>query len=228
MIPTPSPNCDERDGHEVDMLVLHYTGMKSGAEALARLRDPASRVSAHYVVEEDGRIFHLVPEAMRAWHAGVSYWRGATNINQRSVGIEIVNPGHEFGYRPFPRVQMEAVLGLCHGILGRHAIPSRNVVAHADVAPARKEDPGEYFDWQLLAASEIGLWPNAHDGAPMADLRGAARQLAAYGYDTADMPKAIMAFQRHFRPKSLTGEWDAECAGLLAALLQLAGIREID
>ena len=228
IIQKPSPNFDEREGHDIDMLVLHYTGMKTGEEALARLCDPAAKVSAHYVVEEDGRIFQLVEESMRAWHAGVSFWRGATNINQRSIGIEIVNPGHEFGYRPFPRVQTEAVLALCQGILARHAIGARNVVGHSDVAPTRKEDPGEYFDWQLLAAGEVGLWPSAQENLPLADKRGLPARLSAYGYDAADLPRAITAFQRHFRPKTVSGEWDTECAALLASLLQLAGVREID
>src|SRR5689334_6390955 len=109
MIDAPSPNHDSRDGHPVDILLMHYTGMQSGAAAVERLRDPAAKVSAHYVVEEDGRVFHLVPEDRRAWHAGVSSWQGTANINQRSIGIEIVNPGHEFGYRPFPAAQMAAV-----------------------------------------------------------------------------------------------------------------------
>src|SRR5688500_17517845 len=119
IIASPSPNADSRDGHVIDMLVLHYTGMPAAAEALARLRDPASKVSSHYVVEENGCIHALVDESQRAWHAGVSHWRGQANINQRSIGIEIVNPGHEFGYRPFPPVQMEAVAALCQGILSR-------------------------------------------------------------------------------------------------------------
>lgn len=154
-----SPNWDSRDSHVIDMLVLHYTGMRTASEALERLCDPSAKVSAHYMVEEDGTVHALVPEEMRAWHAGVSSWRGHTNINQRSIGIEIANPGHEFGYRPFPHAQMDAVATLCKGILSRHPIPPRNVVAHSDVAPQRKEDPGELFEWQWLAQRSIGLWP---------------------------------------------------------------------
>ena len=140
------------------MLVLHYTGMPSAAAALARLCDPGAKVSAHYLVDEDGTVQALVAEQNRAWHAGVSFWRGATGLNDRSIGIEIVNPGHEFGYRPFPPAQMQAVRELCRGILARWPIPARNVVAHSDIAPNRKQDPGELFDWRGLAAAGIGLW----------------------------------------------------------------------
>ncbi len=217
IIQHPSPNCNPRDGHEIDMLVLHYTGMKSGANALDRMCDATAEVSAHYMIEEDGRIFQLVDEEMRAWHAGKSYWRGHTNINQRSIGIEIVNPGHEFGYRPFPEVQMQSVIWLCKDIVARRKIPARNVVGHSDVAPTRKEDPGELFDWKRLAEEGIGLFPAGQVSAE-------AVKLAEYGYDTADLPKAINAFQRHFRPKNLTGQWDEECAEILAALQQLAAV----
>ena len=209
----PSPNFDSRDGQEIDMLVLHYTGMPTASEALERLRDPASKVSAHYVVDEDGTIYRLVAEENRAWHAGVSYWRGNSNINQRSIGIEIVNPGHEFGYQPFPGVQMKSVIALCKDILLRHKIPARNVVGHSDVAPARKEDPGELFDWKGLAEAGVGLWPG--------ELQVATCNLSSYGYETTDLPKAITAFQRHFFPQRLTGVWDHECAVRLAALLAM-------
>src|SRR5262245_22906182 len=146
------------------MLVLHYTGMKTGAEAIARLCDPAAKVSSHYVVEEDGRVFKLAAESERAWHAGVSSWRGASNINARWIGIEIVKPGHEFGYRDFPMAQMAAVGELARAIIARHKIPARNVVGHSDVAPARKEAPGERFDWGFLAAHGVGLWPSGGPG----------------------------------------------------------------
>ena len=155
----PSPNQDDRDGAGIDMLVLHYTGMPSGAAAIDRLCDPAAKVSAHYTVDEDGTVYAHVPEARRAWHAGVSHWAGAANINSRSIGIELVNPGHEFGYRPFPEAQIAALTTLCHGILLRHPIPSWRVLGHSDVAPARKDDPGELFPWKRLAEAGIGLWP---------------------------------------------------------------------
>lgn len=220
IIHKPSPNFDSRGGQIVDMLVLHYTGMKTAQEALDRLCDPTAKVSAHYVVDEDGSIYNLVDEKNRAWHAGVSSWRGNTNINQRSIGIEIVNPGHEFGYRPFTPAQMKSVTLLCRDILSRNAIPARNVVAHSDVAPTRKEDPGELFDWKTLADFEVGIWPKS--GPRLAqnwsedEIR---KSLGAYGYDTTDLPKTIIAFQRRFRPKPLNSEWDHECTQLLQTLL---------
>ena len=213
-----SPNFDSREKHPIDMLVLHYTGMKSAQEALQRLGDPGSKVSAHYLVDEDGTAYCLVPEDRRAWHAGISHWRGATNINQRSIGIEIVNPGHEFGYRPFPAAQMKMVAMLCREIIARHKIPAKNVVGHSDVAPARKEDPGELFDWQTMAKLGIGLWPKDVPATSAVE----ASQLAQYGYDMSNPEKAIVAFQRHFRPKSMTGQWDSECARLLESLLRIS------
>ena len=201
------------------MLVLHYTGMKSANEALDRLCDPAAKVSAHYTIDEDGTVYVHVPEARRAWHAGVGHWAGASDINARSIGIELVNPGHEFGYREFPDTQIAALTTLCHSILMRHPIPSWRVLGHSDVAPARKDDPGELFPWQQLAKAGIGLWPQAVSGQEGADA------LVRYGYDPdAPRDKVITAFQRHFRPKKLDGLWDGECAGLLASLLGSAGV----
>ena len=235
----PSPNFDERDTDTpVDMLVLHYTGMKTGAEAIERLCDPDAKVSAHYVVEEDGRIFALVKEEMRAWHAGVSSWRGSQNINARSIGIEIVNPGHEFGCRAFPKVQMDAVTALAAHIVARHPIPARNVVGHSDVAPHRKEDPGELFDWQELARCGVGLWVRGkssshHKIAPLAsndkgsavsDLQGALKE---FGYDLpqdghygAELAGVICAFQRHWRPSKVDGVADEQTQEIIYALLE--------
>lgn len=217
MIDAPSPNHDSRDGHAVDILLLHYTGMQSGEAAIARLRDPAAKVSAHYVVEEDGRVFRLVPEDRRAWHAGASSWMGESNINQRSVGIEIVNPGHEFGYRAFPVAQMSAVRDLSLGIIARHAIPAVRVIGHSDVAPARKEDPGELFDWQGLAAAGVGVWP-APKHVQWSDDEFFAG-LQRYGYGTADRAAATRAFCRHFRQRHLTDRPDADLAAILNGLL---------
>jgi N-acetylmuramoyl-L-alanine amidase len=215
IVQRPSPNHDERGGAPIDMLVLHYTGMKTAEEALARLCDPFAKVSAHYTVDEDGTVYAHVPEERRAWHAGVSHWAGATDINARSIGIEIVNPGHEFGYRAFPEAQIAAVIRLCQGILARHAIAAARVLGHSDVAPARKEDPGELFPWQQLAKAGIGLWPQVGTS----DLGPEA--LSRFGYDPyAPHDKVITAFQRHFRTEKLDGQWDGECAGLLASLLQ--------
>ena len=219
IVQLPSPNHDDRGGANVDMLVLHYTGMKTAADALARLCDPAAKVSAHYTVDEDGTIYAHVPEDRRAWHAGVSHWAGVTNVNARSIGIEIVNPGHEFGYRAFPEAQIAALIRLSHGLVMRHPIAASQVVGHSDVAPMRKEDPGELFPWEKLAVAGIGLWPQA-----IASDAG-AEALIRYGYDPkADQTKVITAFQRHFRPAKLDGEWDSECAGLLASLLRQAGV----
>jgi len=214
----PSPNWDARpDAAPVDMLILHYTGMQSAQAALDRLRDPAARVSSHYVVDEDGAVWRLVAEQRRAWHAGVSHWRGHATLNDRSVGIEIVNPGHEWGYRPFPALQMAAVCDLCLAILGRHPIPARNVVGHSDVAPDRKQDPGELFDWSGLAASGVGLWPGpTAELGLVGDVPGALR---AIGYDDGDPAATLRAFQRHWLPDAVTGHADAATQARLHAVL---------
>ena len=221
-----SPNCDERPaGVSVDMLVLHYTGMHSAAAARHRLCDRASRVSAHYMIEEDGQVWNLVPEGRRAWHAGVSRWRGHRDINGRSIGIELVNPGHEFGYRAFPDPQIDALVELCGRILGRHPIPARNVVGHSDVAPARKQDPGELFPWERLADAGIGLWPRADVNAPPSTVETVTGLLGEYGYDTGvDAPILLRAFQRHFRPRKTDGVSDGETAALLAAMIEQLGV----
>jgi N-acetylmuramoyl-L-alanine amidase len=234
VIDHPSPNHDARaDGTPVDMLVLHYTGMRTGEAALARMCDPAAKVSAHYMIEEDGRIFRLVPEERRAWHAGVAAWRGHCDINARSIGIELVNPGHEFGYRGFPPAQMDALVGLARAILARHPIAPRNVVGHSDVAPARKTDPGELFAWQDLARAGIGVWPSAARHAPPGhghDIMRAQRQLGLYGYAIAPTghadqatTQALAAFQRHFRPAGVDGLLDSETAALIAAVAAICG-----
>ncbi len=229
-----SPNQDDRPaGSAIDILILHYTGMRTAREAIDRLRDPAAHVSSHYVVDEDGAVFRLVPEERRAFHAGISYWRGSTELNNRSIGIEIVNPGHEWGYREFPVLQVAAACDLCLSILARHPIPARNVVGHSDVAPDRKQDPGELFDWEQLAMNGVGLWPQ---GAPdlgtggivrdAASLRDVRRALADIGYRVAPegaldpaLSTVLRAFQRHWRPEAVTGQADA---GTLARLLGVA------
>ena len=225
VIETPSPNFEPRpEGAVIDMLVVHYTGMRSAEAALDRLRDPEAKVSAHYLIDEDGTLHRLVAEEMRAWHAGVSHWRGATDINSRSVGIELVNPGHEFGYRAFPDVQMAAFRDLALEILARHPIPAGNVVGHSDVAPTRKTDPGEFFPWQAMAAAGIGLWPADADHLEM-DEAALAAMLAEIGYDVSDFPAALKAFQRHFRPERVNGRVDAETARRVAGLRELiAGV----
>ncbi len=225
----PSPNHDARpDGLAVDILLLHYTGMASAEAALARLCDPAAKVSAHYCIDEDGSVSRLVPEARRAWHAGVGLWAGAGDINGRSVGIELVNPGHEFGYRHFPEAQMAALLDLSWQILRRHPVPPERVLGHSDIAPLRKEDPGELFDWLGLAAAGIGLWPESPAEAatlPSDDAFKAGLARFGYGYLEEDLGAVVTAFQRHFRPAAVTGEADRETRMRLASLLALLDAR---
>ncbi|MEX2310826.1 MAG: N-acetylmuramoyl-L-alanine amidase [Rhodospirillales bacterium] len=214
-----SDNFNSRDGQAVDMLVLHYTGMKDCAQALDRLCDAKAEVSAHYLIDESGEVFALVDESERAWHAGVASWRGWSNINSRSIGIELVNPGHEYGYRAFPDAQMQALVPLCQEIQRRYRIPGRNIVGHADVAPQRKMDPGELFDWAGLAGAGVGLWPSLTD-APCseADVPGL---LSEIGYDITVARAAVSAFQRHFATHRLDGVADDETRRALAALLTL-------
>jgi N-acetylmuramoyl-L-alanine amidase len=215
----PSPNFDARAGAgTVDMLVLHYTGMRTAQEALDRLCDPAAKVSAHYLIEEDGSVWRLVDEAQRAWHAGISWWRGCRDINGASIGIELVNPGHEFGYRPFPEPQMAALETLAREILNRHPIPPRAVLGHSDIAPQRKQDPGELFDWARLGKAGIGLWPDFTQTASAPETIAALQSaLGTIGYESpqsgaldAATCAVITAFQRHFRPSLCDGAADAE------------------
>ncbi|MCA8929073.1 MAG: N-acetylmuramoyl-L-alanine amidase [Alphaproteobacteria bacterium] len=229
MVWHPSPNHGERRG-AVDLLVLHYTGMPTTAGALARLSDPDAQVSAHYLVGTDGTVWQLVAEHRRAWHAGLACWRGEHDVNSHSIGVEIAHPGHAFGYRPFPAAQIAAVQALCRGIVARHGIPARNVVGHSDVAPNRKEDPGEGFPWPAFAAAGIGLSPRSCAPLPVPPLVRVQAALAAFGYDLApngscDLAtrNAVLAFQRHFRPACLDGVFDGDCAGRLADLLRQCG-----
>jgi N-acetylmuramoyl-L-alanine amidase len=237
----PSPNHDKRPpGVSTDMLILHYTGMQTAQDAIDRLRDPVARVSSHYVVDEDGTVLRLVPERRRAWHAGISYWRGQSELNSRSIGIEIVNPGHEWGYRDFPALQMAVVCDLCLEILSRHAIPARNVVAHSDVAPDRKEDPGEKFDWRGLAHNGVGLWPEDLSDLAMTDpvgdatrLRDVRTALGDIGYRVAPegeldpaLATVLRAFQRHWRSEAITGQADAGTLARLVAVARLVQAAE--
>jgi N-acetylmuramoyl-L-alanine amidase len=213
----PSRNFDDRPiGTPIDTLVLHYTGMQSADAAIGRLRDPVAHVSSHYVIDEDGTVWQLVDEAHRAFHAGISFWRGHETLNGRSIGIEIVNPGHEWGYRPFPPAQMRAVKELCHGILARHPITPINIVGHSDIAPDRKQDPGELFDWPGLAASGIGLWPAPGD-VPASDPEAALRRI---GYPIPDLATTISAFQRRWRPMRVDGIADRETCCRLTDVLR--------
>lgn len=230
----PSPNHDARPVTP-DILLLHYTGMPTMQAALDRLRSPEARVSSHYLVDEDGTVMQLVAEAERAWHAGVSFWELGTNLNSRSIGIEIVNPGHEFGYRDFPEPQVEAVIALSRDIVTRRAIGPHHVLAHSDVAPTRKEDPGEKFPWQRLGNAGVGLWvPPAPitagavlgPGDAGEDVHTLQSLLAAYGYgltptgtfDAATVA-VVAAFQRHFRPACVDGRADPSTIKTLQDLL---------
>ncbi|MEP2830482.1 N-acetylmuramoyl-L-alanine amidase [Parvibaculum sp.] len=236
-IERPSPNFNERpDGRPVDILLLHYTGMESGEAAASRLCDPEAKVSAHYIVDEAGAITRMVPEEMRAWHAGVASWAGESDINGASIGIEIVNGGHDFGCPPYPEAQMQAVETLSLEILSRHPIPARRVLAHSDVAPARKADPGEWFDWARLARRGVGLWVEPEPivegpvlaqgdrGDTVAELQ---YMLADYGYGLEvlgrydENTKAVVtAFQRHFRPERVDGVADISTVATLRHLVE--------
>ena len=236
----PSPNHDARPpGQVIDILLLHYTGMRDRDEALARLCDPAAAVSAHYLIDEAGAIFVLVPEERRAWHAGVANWQGASDINARSIGIELVNPGHEWGYRGFPEGQMRALEQLAVDVARRQRIPRQRVLGHSDVAPVRKRDPGELFDWARLAQAGLGLWPagdfaiSPHAplleagmaGPAVFDLQTALSRIG-YGiegsaiYDSST-EQVVLAFQRHFRQASIDGVADAETTSLAHHLAML-------
>jgi N-acetylmuramoyl-L-alanine amidase len=236
LISAPSPNFDQRLGPP-DMIVLHYTGMQTGPAALERLCDPQAKVSAHYMIEQDGRVYALVPEERRAWHAGVSFWKGEQDVNGVSIGIELVNPGHELGYPDFPDLQIEALIGLMDAVRGRWSIPNGRILGHSDVAPGRKIDPGEKLPWKRLAQDGHGLWIEA-DPAPGAPL-GVGDEgtgvfalqagLTRLGYDSAPSGQydehtevIVTAFQRHWRPERVDGIADGETRARLVRLLRMA------
>jgi N-acetylmuramoyl-L-alanine amidase len=236
----PSPNHDARvdaDGNprRPDILLLHYTGMSTGAEALARLRDPIAKVSAHYLVHEDGAIVQMVPEGRRAWHAGAGAWAGRRDVNSASIGVEIVNGGHAGGLPPYPDAQIEAVVALSRDLVGRWGIRPERVLAHSDVAPERKEDPGERFPWDRLARAGVGHWvapappgdgrflSPGEEGRPVEALQA---MLALYGYECPVTGRfdphtaaVVTAFQRHFRPARVDGVADASTITTLRDLL---------
>jgi N-acetylmuramoyl-L-alanine amidase len=233
----PSPNFEPRRGKaRADMLVLHYTGMMSAARAIAWLAEPVSRVSTHYVIDETGCITQMVAESQRAWHAGVGSWAGETDVNSASIGIEIQNPGHDLGYPDFPEAQMAAVIALSQDIIARNGIPARRVLAHSDVSPGRKIDPGEKFDWPRLHTAGVGHWvaPTPLDpdefGFGTGDCDPLIGQttslLAEYGYgirpsDTLDATgaKVVRSFQLHFRPARPDGRIDRSTLSTLEVLL---------
>jgi N-acetylmuramoyl-L-alanine amidase len=232
----PSPNHEpRRDGRGVDMLVLHYTGMETCESALDWLTREDSKVSCHYLVDEEGRIAQLVRESERAWHAGQSSWAGETDLNSCSIGIEIQNPGHDLDYGDFPERQMQAVEALCLDLIGRYPVRPERVLAHSDIAPGRKRDPGEKFDWARLGERGIGLWVapapagnasglgTGDEGAMVLELQ---RELAAFGYGVEltgtygrGLENVVQAFQRHFRPERIDGLADASTRDTLKRLL---------
>lgn len=237
VVPSPTHN-ERKDGKQPDIILLHYTGMLSAQAALERLCSPESKVSSHYFVFEDGRIVQSVPESRRAWHAGLSSWAGETDINSLSIGIEIANPGHDFGYPEFPKRQIAAVIALCRGIIARRGISPDRVLAHSDVAPSRKQDPGEKFPWRLLSESGVGQWvrpsritdrePSFAVGDESEDVRRLQSSLADFGYGlpasgvfdkaTCDV---VAAFQRHFRPAKIDGVADRSTLRTLHKLLEM-------
>jgi len=233
----PSPSCNERKDNVVpDIILLHYTGMPEADVALERLCSAQSEVSTHYFVYEDGRIVQCVPEALRAWHAGSAAWAGETDINSRSIGIEVANPGHDHGYPDFARRQIAAVITLCRGIIARRGIGADRILAHSDVAPARKKDPGEKFPWRLLHESGVGLWVNpvrvSEEGRALRPgqsgevVRLLQTKLADFGYPVPTDGKydemtlhVVTAFQRHFRPERIDGLADDSTRDTLGRLL---------
>lgn len=231
-----SPNFGpRRGGLPLDMIILHYTGMESGEAAEARLCDPESEVSSHYLVHEDGRVMQMVRESDRAWHAGRSSWQGVTDINSISIGIEIVNPGHQFGYKAFPRRQIDAVIALCKDIAQRHPLRPERVLAHSDIAPGRKVDPGEKFPWKRLyeagvghfvAASPVRPGPVMAQGDHGSNVEELQSMLALYGYGVEitghydDQTRIVVeAFQRHFRRRIVDGIADGSTLKTLERLL---------
>lgn len=231
----PAVNFEERrGGMKPSILLLHYTGVSTVQHALTCLCTPEYKVSCHYLIDDEGRIIQMVQEELRAWHAGLAYWAGETDINSASIGIEIQNPGHSEGYPDFTEAQMQAVEVLSHDIIARHNIASHRVLGHSDVAPLRKRDPGEKFDWARLARAGIGHWVEpatvkgdmglglGDTGAQVLQLQ---HELAAYGYSIDETgifdemtEFAVIAFQRHFRPALVNGRADCSTVDTLRRL----------
>jgi N-acetylmuramoyl-L-alanine amidase len=240
-----SPNYNERrDGILPDMVILHYTGMENADGALNWLCQEKAQVSCHYFVYEDGRIVQLVGEDKRAWHAGQSCWKGETDINSRSIGIEIANPGHQFGYVDFPEAQMDSVIKLVGDIVARHAIPAADILAHSDVAPTRKEDPGERFDWRLLHAAGLGIWVEPSPIIPgeklalgecSEEVKNFQSGLGELGFEIAASGDfddltfyCTKAFQRHFRQEKVDGIDDLSTIDTLNRLLEISRDNDAD
>ncbi len=234
IIQSPSPNFNDRkNGGLIDMLILHYTDMLDPFETLQRMQDPEIEVSAHYMIDMNGDVYQLVDEEKRAWHAGLSYWKGITDVNSHSIGIEICNPGHSNGYVDFPEIQMASLITLCHGIIERHNIPAMNIIGHSDIAPSRKIDPGERLAWDILASQKIGFVPDrttlSIDQTDYSE-EDITEYLTKIGYNPNDLNKdKISAFQRHYMPEIFLekaqnhriGVVDDETYCLLKAVYQL-------
>ncbi len=214
---SPSPHFNERL-LPVDSIIIHYTDMPTTEEALHWLCHPHSQVSAHYLIDEKGKIYHIVPEEKRAWHAGQSYWQGCKDMNSCSVGIELANPGHSHGYQPFPEAQIDSLLTLCKTLQVRWDIPSSRVLGHSDIAPQRKQDPGHLFPWDLLAKEGVGLWPKQLLEGKKIDVNEALKKI---GYETASPSHALLAFQRHFQPQKVDGVVNHQTYSLLQGLLNV-------
>jgi len=236
----PSPNFDDRPaGVAPEILVLHYTDTNTLDETFGYLLDPAKQVSAHYVVDADGTVYRLVDETKRAWHAGRSCWRGLRDINARSIGIEIQNPGHRCGYRPFPEAQIAATIELCQKIMACNGIHARDLVGHSDIAPQRKMDPGELFPWERFAQAGLGYWPghvtrrrrSIHTFGPGdrdEAIGNVQHSLATIGYECsasgildASTEAVLTAFQRRFRPWRCDGRLDGETHARARAMAEL-------
>ncbi len=214
-----SPNFNDRAA-PISMVVLHYTDMKTADEALGRMCDEEAQVSAHYLISRTGEVIQMVSEEKRAWHAGASFWRGTKDVNSASIGIELDNDGHQFGYKPFPKEQMEALIPLLARIVEEHDIARSNVVGHSDVAPARKADPGELFDWEWLAKLGLAIRrPDIPLGDPFENDGAFYLALERYGYDITDGHKAVEAFQRRWRPEKIDGQIDGQIRAMLFHLL---------
>lgn len=210
IIKSPSPHFNERT-LPVDTLIIHYTDMPSAADALAHLCHPESQVSAHYLIDEEGKIYQMVEEDKRAWHAGASWWKGCTDLNSCSIGVELANPG----YKLFPKRQIDSLIRLCKDAQNRWQIPVDRFLGHSDIAPMRKQDPGRFFPWQALAREGIGIWPKPQERGPRNDV---GDMLSRIGYDISSLPHALLAFQRHFQPHKVDGIADEETYALLAGL----------
>ncbi len=206
MLNAPSPHFNDR-ALPIDSIILHYTDMPGVEETLAWFRNPASQVSCHYLIDEKGQVYQLVDEDKRAWHAGQSFWKGCTDMNSCSIGIELANPGHSHGYLPFPQVQIEALIKLCQNLVKKWGISPSRVLGHSDVAPRRKQDPGHLFPWEILAREGLGLWPNQRETL---NEEGLMQMLSEIGYETISPFHTLLAFQRHFQSHKVDGSADDE------------------